>query len=114
MSSGGTSHSKGHIFNEWGDCLNHHQVYEMCQELIWLQSDWLIDHIAHLLHSNSSEQHVAKSAEVSLMSRDSTVWIWKQSLTWKKQTVAFRIGNICIGTEKKSRVVDISHYYADM
>lgn len=33
MSSGATSHSKGHIFNEWGDCLNHNQVDEMCQGL---------------------------------------------------------------------------------
>lgn len=62
MSRGYASHSTGLIFNEVDDGLNHHQVYEICQNLMWLESNWWIAYAAHFTVINQSgmSQSLAK------------------------------------------------------
>lgn len=54
MSRGYASHSKGHIFNKVDDSLNRHQDDEICQNLMWLENDWLIAHVRRVIVMNQS------------------------------------------------------------
>lgn len=50
MSSGAASHSKGRVFNEWGDFdeEKRHDLSDSAQQV----TDWLIDHIVRSLRGN--------------------------------------------------------------